>query len=152
MRTECKGCGQTLHIPVDQEVKGDLLCITCLRAQRQEKHKYLDLSYDWNKKLSNDVFSTIRIWNPSKYWVGMEKIIRLEQNVGGGKTVMRELKRAEIVHITMRKLNEFTESECWLDTGYSRVDTVKVIKQMYDKPLVKASSRDGKGYGNCGGR
>lgn len=79
-------------------------------------------SCNWNGKLNNRAFTTIRIHNPKKYTVGKTYNIELNGKPNG------EAKLYEIRVLPLSHLNNFI---CYLDTGYSRDETLKILQRMY---------------------
>lgn len=79
-------------------------------------------SFNWNNKLTNRAFTTLRLHNPGKYVVGQRYQIELKGQPKGTATLAQ--KRI----VELQNLNEFI---CFLDTGYSRNDTIAIIKRMY---------------------
>jgi hypothetical protein len=106
--------------------------------------KKLEFSYNWNRKLFNKVFTTIR----KKEWMVCgdmvevyleEKYICKAQVIGKQKITLSQLRQKEYL--------------CHLDTGYSAKETCdKIIPRMYDNVsenteftiyLLKEVSREG---------
>lgn len=77
---------------------------------------------NWNGKLNNKAFTTIRIHNPKKYIIGNVYSIELSAKPIGkavlqGKRVLR-----------IDQLNDFI---CFLDTGYCRNEAIAILQRMY---------------------
>lgn len=81
----------------------------------------LIFSYNWNNKLDGKRYTTLRLHNP-KYKTGEIFEIFL------GK---RFKHKARIVEVRCMHLSELTEMQASLDTGYSRQETLKIIRTMY---------------------
>ncbi len=79
-------------------------------------------SYNWNNKLENRAFTTLRRHNPGKYIVGQRYKIELKGKPQGIATLTEK---------RVLKLNELNEFICYLDTGYNQTETTDVIKRMY---------------------
>lgn len=79
-------------------------------------------SFNWNNKLANRAFTTLRLHNPGKYIVGQQYQIELKGQPKGTATLVQ--KRV----IRLQDLNDFV---CYLDTGYNRNETIAIIKRMY---------------------
>lgn len=79
-------------------------------------------SFNWNNKLENKAFTTIRIHNESKYIAGNDYDIELN-NKPKGVALLKE-KRT----INISQLNDFI---CYLDTGYNRDETIAMLQRMY---------------------
>ena len=79
-------------------------------------------SFNWNNKLNNKAFTTLRLHNPGKYKPGQRYQIELNGQPKGIATLQekRTLKIAD--------LNNFI---CFLDTGYNRNETIAILKRMY---------------------
>lgn len=98
-------------------------------------------SYNWNGKLNKGqgvrAFTTIRLHNPNKYFVGAVHDISLKE---------KELGSAEIKHVKTMPLESLDAYTCWLDTGYDAATTRETIRRMYKNnsnvgpnPLVDVS-------------
>jgi hypothetical protein len=87
----------------------------------------LKFGHNWNGKLQNTAFTTIRLFNPMKYQPGVVFSIILEKD---GKTMARygEASIAEIRKIRLDQINEFIAR---LDTGYSAEECKDMLKTMY---------------------
>lgn len=84
-------------------------------------------SYNWNGKLNKGqvrAFTTIRLHNPNKYFVGAVHEISLKD---------KELGEAEIKHVKTMPLEQLDSYTCWLDTGYDAGTTRDLIRKMYKK-------------------
>lgn len=79
-------------------------------------------SYNWNNKLDNKAFTTIRAHNPAKYIAGKTFDIELNGNTKG----VAILKEKRTIHPD--QLNDFI---CYLDTGYSRKETINILQRMH---------------------
>lgn len=84
----------------------------------------IKFSYNWNNKLNCKAFTTLRLHNQTKYRVG--KLFEIELNGKPmGKAILQEVRTASLKH-----LNEFV---CFIDTGYSRAQTIGMLQKMYPK-------------------
>ena len=82
----------------------------------------INFSYNWNHKLHCDSFTTLRLRNDARYFVGAVGNIYLKnQYVSAFKIVA-------IKHFTIDRINEFVAR---IETGYSREKTIALIKTMY---------------------
>jgi hypothetical protein len=79
-------------------------------------------SYNWNNKLTNAAFTTLRLHNPAKYQRGGRFRIECKGQLRG----IAELKDVRTFKISA--LNEFIT---FLDTGYNVSETVKLMQTMY---------------------
>jgi len=82
----------------------------------------IQFSYNWNNKLDNKAFTTIRLHNPKKYIIGNVYDIEIKENPKG-KATLHEIRTLKI-----SQLNDFI---CYLDTGYNREQTIKMLQRMY---------------------
>ena len=87
----------------------------------------INFSHNWNRKLKNKVFTTIRLLNNSKYIIGNKYHISLKYYPVG---------IAEIVDIKYIKISEIDNFSAMLDTGYSAFATRELIKQMYKNKKI----------------
>lgn len=87
-------------------------------------------SYNWNNKLQNKAFTTIRLHNPNKYEVG--NVYEIEINdIQKGLATLQDLRVLKI-----SQLNDFI---CYLDTGYSREQTIRMLQRMYKNVNVQTA-------------
>ncbi|BDX39319.1 hypothetical protein CYCD_26740 [Tenuifilaceae bacterium CYCD] len=95
--------------------------------------KTISFSNNWNNKLNNKAFSTLRLHNPTKYIVGQQYEIEL-QGKNLGTAILKEVRvlRAD-------QLNEFI---CHLDTGYNKLQTLKILERMYPNLIVNRALFD----------
>jgi len=92
----------------------------------------IKFSYNWNNKLTNKAFTTIRLHNPHKYQHG--KQFKIE--CGGqlmGVSVLQDVRT-----FTIDKLNSFIT---YLDTGYNVAETIKLLKTMYKNSAINWSTQ-----------
>lgn len=84
----------------------------------------LKFSYNWNKKLDCTAFTTIRIYNHEKHYVGqLVNLFLKDKPIGTGGIV-----EMSVFHLA--NLNSFMS---YLDTGYSVREAKDIIKKMYPK-------------------
>jgi len=82
----------------------------------------INFNRNWNGKLRNQCFTTIRLHNVSKYRIGEKYEIRLNEKPIGTATAKA------IKTLSLNQLDDFTTC---LDTGLDRNKTVEMIKGMY---------------------
>ena len=82
----------------------------------------IKFSYNWNNKLSNKAFTTLRLHNPNKYKKGTKYSIECKGQLKG---------TAEIKDIRTLKISSMNDFITFLDTGYNVADTVKILQTMY---------------------
>lgn len=82
--------------------------------------KSITFSYNWNKKLDCDSFTTIRLSN--YYSVDEIILIKCKNNVTDTGKIIQKI---------ATRIDKLTELVCRLDTGYSRDITINLIKKMY---------------------
>ena len=84
---------------------------------------YIDFSQNWKDKLNNNIFSTIRLFNPNKYKQGRQYIIRYKNE---------EILKAELDRISpVFYLQQLPSIAAKLDTGYSKEETIKIFENIY---------------------
>lgn len=94
----------------------------------------LRFSYNWNGKLNCNSFTTIRLKNDQKYFVGQEL------NVYLGKSLFGFYK---IQSVKIIKLNQINDWIAYLDTGYDAEKTKNIVKEMYkNKPSINVETAD----------
>lgn len=91
--------------------------------------KDLLFSYNWNNKLDNKAFTTIRLKQEKKYVIGQECKIILEPK-GKEAETKGIAKIVDIKHFKLSSLNNFMS---YIDTGYSKEECEKIIRRMYGK-------------------
>lgn len=82
--------------------------------------KDLNFSYNWNGKLDNDFFTTIRI--SDYYNVNDEVFLLLKKTAFDTGKVMLKIET---------KIDKLTDLVSYLDTGYDRNTTIQLLKKMY---------------------
>lgn len=87
----------------------------------------IKFSYNWNNKLTNNAFTTLRLHNPRKYQRGTRYRIECNGQLRG----IAELKDVRTFKISA--LNDFVT---YLYTGYNVAETVALLQTMYkSKPI-----------------
>lgn len=82
----------------------------------------LVFSTNWNNKLDCRCFSTIRVYNPRKHYKDNQFEIYLQRKYKGKAVVLG------VIKTYLEKLNDYV---CYLDTGYSKAETVELLRRMY---------------------
>ena len=82
----------------------------------------IKFSYNWNNKLRNKAFTTIRLHNPNRYRKGEQYEIKLKTEPLG-VAILHDVRC-----LTLSQLNDFI---CYLDTGYNLPETMQIFKRMY---------------------
>jgi hypothetical protein len=93
------------------------------------KEPVIKFSYNWNNKLDNHAFTTIRIHRPQKYKVGNNYRIDLNGETKG-RAIMQDIRVLKI-----EQLNEFI---CRLDTGCNRQETLHILQRIYSSVDFKS--------------
>ena len=91
--------------------------------------KDLSFSYNWNNKLDNKAFTTIRLKQEKRFVAGEEFKIILEPK-GKEAEIKGIAKIMDIKHFKLSGLNNFMS---YIDTGYSKEECDKIIRRMYGK-------------------
>lgn len=86
----------------------------------------INFSTNWNNKLNNKCFSTIRIFNNKKYILNYNYKILLNNNY---------LYDAKIIYEKGFYINQLSEPMAFLDTGYSKNETIEILKKMYKNKI-----------------
>lgn len=86
----------------------------------------IHFSQNWNNKLDCDIFTTIRIYDPSKHYIGAEYTITWAH----GKEIL-SLDNRVCIHMHTFQLASLTNGLSLIDTGYNAKDTVELIRKMY---------------------
>ncbi|TRX37878.1 hypothetical protein FNW52_02975 [Flavobacterium sp. ZT3R18] len=84
----------------------------------------LEFSTNWNNKLDCKCFTAIRIYNPQKHFKGNKFHIFLQKKYKA---------KAEILSVGVIKIDSLTDYICYLDTGYSRAETIEILKKIYPR-------------------
>lgn len=82
----------------------------------------LEFSTNWNNKLDCKCFTTIRLFNTAKHFKGNQFEVFLQKKY---KT------KVEVLSVGLIKINSLTDFLCYLDTGYSRLETIEILEKMY---------------------
>jgi hypothetical protein len=86
----------------------------------------IQFAQNWNNKLNNKSFTTIRLHNPKKYIIGKEYDIILIQK----KQINMQFS-ATIIDIKQIRIDQVNEYIARLDTGYSAEACQQMIRKMY---------------------
>lgn len=88
----------------------------------------LKFTTNWNNKLNCQCFTTLRLHNPKKYFVGAKKDIFLDNRLKGAATIIG------VQSFLLEHINDFIAR---LDTGYSAKECQKIILEMYkNNPVI----------------
>ena len=79
-------------------------------------------SYNWNNKLDNNAFTTLRLEDERKYYVGKEVNIKLKSQEYGN-AIIRGVKP-----LMLSQINDYI---AYLDTGYDAAECTNIIRRMY---------------------
>ena len=82
----------------------------------------IEFGYNWNGKLMNKAFTTIRLHNSGKYTVGSTFDIFLKGELKG-KALLKKVK--------IFKIDQLNDYICYLDTGYGVTETKNILSKMY---------------------
>jgi hypothetical protein len=85
----------------------------------------LNFTYNWNRKLDNKVFTTLRL--SDRFKEGDIIGIHLGSEIKGNAVVLK--KKSFLLH----ELDDYT---CYLDTGYDAVNTRLILGKMYNNKGV----------------
>jgi len=96
----------------------------------QQDLKTIDFSTNWNNKLANRAFTTIRLKNTAKYKIGEMYSITLNK---------KPLATRKILDIRTFVLSELNEWICRIDTGYSLPQTIEMMKKMYPQLIERTT-------------
>jgi len=87
----------------------------------------ISFTYNWNNKLTNKAFTTIRLHNPNKY----TKLLRYKIECNG-----KFMGVAKMVEISTFKLESLNDYISYLDTGYNTSETKELLQRMYKNKAV----------------
>ncbi len=90
---------------------------------------YLDFTYNWNSKLWNNNFTTIRLENPDKYYVGKQFVCRMVHKQKDRPPDI--LQSVEIIAIKPLIVSQINDWIARLDTGYPEAKAQELIRTMY---------------------
>ena len=84
----------------------------------------LEFSTNWNNKLDCKCFPTIRIYNPNKHYNGNQFEVYLQKKYRA---------KVQVIALSLIKLNQLSDYVCYIDTGYSKEETIEILKKMYPR-------------------
>jgi hypothetical protein len=87
----------------------------------------LRFSYNWNNKLTNKAFTSLRLHSPAKHQRGQRYRIECKGQMYG-VAVLHEVRTVKV-----SALNDFVT---YLDTGYNRAETLKMLQTMYKNKCI----------------
>jgi len=82
----------------------------------------LKFSYNWNKKLDCDAFTTIRLYNLHKHYKGQSVRVLLKDQF---------LFEGIIWEVSTFMLDQMNEFVALIDTGYTLEEAKQIIRRMY---------------------
>jgi hypothetical protein len=82
----------------------------------------IEFSHNWNNKLNNTYFTSIRQENLTKYIIGKLYDVILKDEL---------LKHAILVDIRKFQIKDLTNYMACLDTGYSKEESLNIFSKMY---------------------
>ena len=85
-----------------------------------EKIPEIHFNYNWNKKLYNHYFTTIRLDSMKWQIGGTYRIFLKDKYIYEG--VVRD--------VVTCKIEELPKYICYIDTGYNKPDTINLLKKM----------------------
>lgn len=97
-------------------------------------NRSLNFSFNWNNKLQNSCYTTVRIWNENKYVVGERYDVFLE---GKKNQIPKKLHQALLLDVKKYKFEQFSEYVARIDTGYNLAEFKEVVKKMYPQAESK---------------
>jgi len=89
----------------------------------------INFSHNWNNKLDCKYFTSIR--RSSRYKVGE----RYEVSLKG-----RPIKVVRCLAQKMVTMESITPEECWIDTGYSKTETIDILMKMHTDVITTATT------------
>lgn len=92
----------------------------------------INFSSNWNNKLHNKAFTTIRLRNDSKYFTNNVYAVTLTNK----KNEVTNFANAKCIAIKHFKLAQLTEFTAHVDTGYSKAECEQIIRRMYGKSNI----------------
>lgn len=84
----------------------------------------IKFSYNWNNKINCKCFTTLRIQNNQKYVIGNKYKIYLKE------AYIKTVIIVDIKYFYIKNINDYIG---YLDTGYSGIETIAILKKMYPK-------------------
>jgi hypothetical protein len=103
---------------------------------RIQDFEILKFGYNWNGKLFNEYFTSIRMYNKDKYFEGA----KFSGILKPGKTAYR-FGIIEVIKVHGFKLDDIPTISATLDTGYTKSGTIKVINNMYKHKKIDFSKQ-----------
>lgn len=97
------------------------------------KLKTIKFTYNWNHKLNNKAFTTIRLTQNKKFEINEKVVIKLNDEI---RTI------AVIQAIKTFKLCQLSIFMAYLDTGYNLEESKKVFYKMYPKVNFEEQTLD----------
>lgn len=93
----------------------------------------IEFSTNWNGKLHNNAFTSIRLWNEKKYVIGRDYDVWLSHIRKGF---------AKLVAVKRMKLHQINEYIARIDTGYSADECQNIIRTMYKNKRIDWNTQD----------
>lgn len=110
--------------------KAGIYCLYC----KQETGRYIkmenptiEFSHNWNNKLNCTAFTSLRLYNPVKYALGVEYTVLLRGVVKG---------KAKLIGAKSFYIDKINDYIARLDTGYDTDECKKLLRDMYKAKQV----------------
>jgi hypothetical protein len=87
----------------------------------------IDYYQNWNGKLDNEFYTSIRLNNPAKYVVGRTMAVTLNS---------KRKHDAKIHDVKTFRLDDITEWVARIDTGLSREECIRLFRRMYENQAI----------------
>jgi len=82
----------------------------------------LNFSYNWNNKLYNKAFTSIKLYNPNKYIINNLYKVNLKGNY---------LFTAKIIDLKIILAKDINNFIAYIDTGYSKEEVINILSKIY---------------------
>jgi hypothetical protein len=95
----------------------------------------IKFSYNWNNKLNNIIFTTIRKAN-SIYEAGKtyDLYLKVRSQNATLKPEYSFIGQGEIIEKITTQCGQLPNYICWQDTGYSKGETMRIIQKIWKVP------------------
>lgn len=91
----------------------------------------LKFSTNWNNKLNCKCFTTVRLYDPNRHFQYKDFIVELKKG-----NIYEKIGIFKVMDIATGLLSEIPSHICYLDTGYGKVEFIKIFENMYKNSSI----------------
>ena len=91
----------------------------------------LKFSTNWNNNLNCKCFTTVRLYDPEKHFQFADFIVELKKG-----SIFEKIGIFKVVDVAIGLLSDTPSHICYLSTGYSKQEFIKIFENMYKNSSI----------------